>query len=73
MSNHLKEKAILMAVEEAIKHQIDLAVDAILEDAKKNLEQEVRKSVDSVALNMLSHYSVIENKNELIIKVSKDV
>ncbi len=61
------EKVLLTGIREHIK----VILDSEISKARKSLEQEIKKEVDKIALNVLSNYSVSRMGQDLHIVVSK--
>ena len=63
---------IIQAIEERVKAEIDNILSVEAELLLERVEAKVRKVADSIALDVLSHYSVQQMGNEVIIRVVKD-
>ena len=62
------EKLLTMSMKDAVNRSLD----EVIEKAKEELEEQLRKSVDSVVLNASSHYSVMTNEKEIVIRVKRE-
>lgn len=61
------------AIEQAITEAIVTAMNKEIEAAKERLETAIRSHVDEIACKVAKHYSIENCRNEIIIRVSKEI
>lgn len=60
---------IVEHVKQAIEDRINSVIEAEIEDAKERVAQRLRDEVARASLELATHYSIEQMKNELIIRV----
>ena len=67
---------LLPKIDDLLKEMISVAVsealDREIEVAKDNVERELKKCADKIALHILSRYEVTRRATEVVIRVKKD-
>lgn len=63
---------IFKAIETGIHAEISKVIEEEIEQAKVSIETKIRKSVDAIALSVLSFYSMERMGAQLIITVNKN-
>lgn len=72
MANYVSEDQIRKGLETAIRANVAEAMESIIGEAKKKVEVELKKKTDSIALFLLSEYSVYRDGRDVIIRVKSD-
>ncbi len=73
MSSTIQEKDDLFMrhIEAAVKSAVNEAAEEQVEAVKAAIEKKVYAQVDKITLNLLANYDVSNDRNQLVIKVSK--
>ena len=73
MGNHVTDESLMLRmIEEGIKAEIGRITQTEIESAKKRIEEQVRGSVDKIALKLLTYYAVERSGRGIVITVKKE-